>query len=54
MENKENEEDNGEDNDEEFDELLHINLEDKKLEGTLDSVVNLSEVKKVRIFSNMN
>ena len=50
----ENEEDGGEDDDEEFVELLHMNLEDKELEGTLDSVVDLSEVKKVRIFSNTN
>ena len=54
MENEEAEEDSGEDDDEEFVELLHMNLEDKELEGVLDSVVDLSEVKKVRIFSNMN
>ena len=54
MENEEAEEDSGEDDDEEFVELLHMNLEDKELEGVLDSVVDLSEVKKVRIFSNAN
>jgi hypothetical protein len=54
MENEEAEEDGGEDDDEEFVELLHMNLEDKELEGALDSVVDLSEVKKVRIFSNAN
>jgi hypothetical protein len=54
MENEEDKEDGGEDNDEEFVELLHMNLEDKELKGTLDNTVDLSEVKKVRIFSNMN
>jgi len=54
MENEEDEVDGGDDDDEEFVELLHMNLEDKELEGALDSVVNLSEVKKVRIFSNTN
>ena len=54
MENEEDEVDGGDDDDEEFVELLHMNLEDKELEGALDSVVDLSEVKKVRIFSNTN
>ena len=54
MENeKDGEEDGGEDDDE-FVELLHMNLEDKELEGVLDSAVNLSEVKKVRNFDNIN
>src|ERR1700683_3611977 len=52
MEDEEDEEGGGEDGDEEFVELLHMNLEDKELEGALDSAVDLSEVKKVGI-SNM-
>ena len=49
MEDEEDEEGGGEDGDEEFVELLHMNLEDKELEGVLDSAVNLSEAKKVGI-----
>jgi len=55
MENEEdNEEDGGEDDDE-FVELLNMNLEDKELEGALDSTVDPSEVKKkARNFNNIN
>ena len=49
MEDEEDKEGGGEDGDEEFVELLHMNLEDKELEGALDSAVDLSEVKKVGI-----
>lgn len=43
------EDEEDEEGDEEFIELLHMNLEDKELEGVLDSAVDLSEVKKVRV-----
>jgi hypothetical protein len=49
MEDEEDDKGGGEDGDEEFVELLHMNLEDKELEGVLDSAVDLSEVKKVGI-----
>ena len=49
MEDEEDEEGDGKDDGEDFIELLHMNLEDKELEGVLDSAVDLSEVKKVGV-----
>ena len=54
MESEEDGEEDGGEDDDEFVKLLHMNLEDKELEGVLDSAVNLSEVKKVRNFDNIN
>jgi hypothetical protein len=53
MENEDDDDENGGEDDE-FVELLHMNLEDKELEGALDSAVDLSEVKKVRNFNHIN
>ena len=54
MENEKEDEENGGENDDEFVELLHMNLEEKRLKGVLDSAVDLSEVKKVRHFDDIN